>query len=205
MATASSGNSNVNINNLNIITFIKDIYLSLKHIDTCFSKFKNDIDTKIIKLEGQYETILEKLSQLENSICQVNERVSQASNIDSALEKELLDKMYKLSSATEDTTRLELKPKEMTFANILENGYTMLDINNSLETNMDSNKIFAEYKPIDISDGISDGMSDGMSYSMSDGMSYSMSDGVSNNLSMEISMDISKTEKKKTLDSLLFD
>ena len=93
--------------------------------------------------------------------------------------------MYKLSSATEDTTRLELKPKEMTFANILENGYTMLDINNSLETCTDSNKIFSEYKPIDISDG----------------MSYSMIDSVRNNLSM----DISKTEKKQTLNSLLFD
>ena len=136
MATSSSGNSNVNINNLNIITFIKDIYLSLKHIDTCFSTFKNDIDAKMIKLEGQYETILERLSKLEHSIEQVNERVSQSSNINSVLENELLDKMYKLSSATEDTTRLELKPKEMTFANILENGYTMLDINNSLETNM---------------------------------------------------------------------
>ena len=186
MATSASGNSNVNINNLNIITFIKDIYLSLKHIDTCFSTFKNDIDTKMIKLEGHYETILERLSQLEHSIGQVNERVSQSSNIDSALEKELLDKMYKLSCATEDTNQLELKPREMTIANILENGYTMLDINNSLETTRDTNKIFSEYKPID----------------MCDNMSYALV------------MDISNPKKKHTqhtqhtpdtLDSLLFD
>jgi hypothetical protein len=173
MAAAASGNSNVNINNLNIITFIKDIYLSLKHIDTCFSTFKNDIDSRMIKLEGQYETILEKLSQLENSISQINERVSQSSNIDSTIEHELLDKMYKLSCATEDCTNLELKPREMTIANILENGYTMLDINNSLETSTDSNKIISEYKPIDMSD--------------------------------DMSMEISKPEKKQTLDSLLFD
>jgi DNA-binding transcriptional MerR regulator len=169
MATSVSGNSNVNINNLNIITFIKDIYLSLKHIDTCFSTFKNDIDARMIKLEGQYETILEKLSQLENSIGQVNERVSQSSNIDSTLEKELLDKMYKLACATEDTNQLELKPRELTIANILENGYTMLDINNSLETNTlelgntsglgnKSNKIFPEYKQIDMRDDMSDAL-----------------------------------------------
>jgi len=176
MASASS-NPNVNINNLNIITFIKDIYLSLKHIDTCFSTFKNDIDARMIKLEGQYETILEKLSQLENSISQINERVSQSSNIDSTLEKELLDKMYKLSCATEDANYLELKPREMTIANILENGYTMLDINNSLEKNTDTNKIFSEYKPIDMSD-------------------------MSDNLSMDITT--TKSEKKQTLDSLLF-
>lgn len=188
MATSTSGSSNVNINNLNIITFIKDIYLSLKHIDTCFSTFKNDIDSKIIKLEGQYETILERLSQLEHVISQVNEHVLKSSNIDSTLEKELLDKMYKLSSVSEDASRLELKPKELTFANILENGYTMLDINNSLETNTpvlinaDSNKIFSEYKPIDISNDISNDMS--------------------NNY---LSMEISKPEQKQTLDSLLFD
>lgn len=193
MATSASGNSNVNINNLNIITFIKDIYLSLKHIDTCFSTFKNDIDARMIKLEGQYETILEKLSQLENSIGQVNERVSQSSNIDSTLEKELLDKMYKLACATEDTNQLELKPREMTIANILENGYTMLDINNSLETNSletntlglgntsglgnKSNKIFPEYKQIDMID----------------------------DLSMEISTKPENKKTSQTLDSLLFD
>ena len=153
MAALASGNTN--INNLNIITFIKDIYLSLKHLDACFSTFKTDIDSKMMKLEGQYSTILDKLSQIENAIVQVNERVSQSSNMDSVIEKELLDKMYKLSSVTEDTTRLELKPKELTFANILENGYTMLDINNSLETSTDSNKIFSEYKPIDMSDDMS--------------------------------------------------
>jgi len=181
MAAAASSSPNVNINNLNIITFIKDIYLSLKHIDTCFSTFKNDINARMIKLEGQYETILERLSQLEHSISQINERVCQSSNIDSTLEKELLDKMYKLSCATEDTNHLELKPKEMTIANVLENGYTMLDINNSLEKNTDTNKIFSEYKPIDISD---------------------MND-MSDNLSMDITT--TKSENKQTLDSLLFD
>jgi DNA-binding transcriptional MerR regulator len=175
MATSTSNNSNININNLNIITFIKDIYLSLKHIDTCFSTFKNDIDSKIIKLEIQYETILERLSQIEQSIGQVNERLNQSSNIDSTLEKELLDKMYKLSCATENANHLELKPKELTIANILENGYTMLDINNSLETNMDSNEIFAEPIPSDTND------------------------------SMAFEISATNSEKKQTLDSLLFD
>jgi hypothetical protein len=97
--------------------------------------------------------------------------------MDSAIEKELLDKMYRLSSATEDATRLELKPKEMTIANLLENGYTMLDINNSLEKETDTNKIFTEYKPIDMTD-------------------------MSDNLAMDLTT--TKTEKKQTLDSLLF-
>jgi hypothetical protein len=41
----------VNINNLNVITFIKDIYQSLKHIDNSFHKMKTDIDTRMLNLE----------------------------------------------------------------------------------------------------------------------------------------------------------
>jgi len=147
---SAGATSAVNINNLNITTFIKDIYLSLKHIDTCFSTFKTDIDARMVKLEGQFETILERISLLDVSINQIKDRVSDAANIDSALEKELLDKMYKLSSAVEDSSRLELKPKEMTIANILENGYTMLDINNSLETH----GAFNTYVPLDLNEGL---------------------------------------------------
>ena len=199
--SSSLGNSNVNINNLNIITFIKDIYLSLKHLDVCFSSFKTDIDVKMIKLEGQYETILERLSQIDNTLIEINERINQSSNMDSTIEKELLDKMYKLSSATEDANRLDLKPKELTLANILENGYTMLDINNSITNSSDnvaSIGILNEYKtfePIDMSN-------------MSN-MSNNM-----NCLSLELSTsekdkdndkDINKDKNKQTLDSLLFD
>jgi hypothetical protein len=173
--SGSSNSSNLNINNLNITTFIKDIYLSLKHIDTCFSTFKNDIDAKMIKLEGQYETILERLSQIETIVNQIRDKANDATNIDSAIEKELLDKMYKLSSAAENSTPLELKPKELTIANILENGYTMLDINNSLQANMVSNGLngLNEYTPVDIND--------------------------------DISYNLQNNDKKLTLDNLLFD
>ena len=192
MATSASGNgngngNNVNINNLNIITFIKDIYLSLKHIDARFSNLQQDIDSRIIKIEGQYVHILERVAQIENTITTVSERVNNAAaaGIDSALEKELLDKMYKLSSATEDASRLELKPKELTIANVVENGYSLLDINNSL-----AGVGSGGYQPIDLSaDGMDVGM--GLDY----GISNSMGSGVGNNA----------VEKKPTLDSLLFD
>lgn len=155
MSSSLNSNTNLNINNLNIITFIKDIYLSLKHLDICFSTFKTDIDGKMNKLDEQYKTILEKLSQLETNINHVNERIYQSSNMNSEIEKELLDKIYKLSSTAENSARLELKTKDMTIANILENNYTMLDINNSLETNLESGKkILTEYQPIDISQNI---------------------------------------------------
>ena len=57
--------STTNINNLNVLTFIKDIYLSMKHIDTCFNSYKENIDTRLIKIEDNQQTILDKLNNIE--------------------------------------------------------------------------------------------------------------------------------------------
>lgn len=156
MASASNSGA-VNINNLNIVTFIKDIYLSLKHLDTSFSKYKTDIDARINKLAEQHETILEKLGLLEITLSQIRDNQANADKMDKEIENQLLDKMYKLNSATEQETRLDLKPKELTIANILENGYTMLDIHHTLDSSDDSQlnnrlDINRGYKPLDLND-----------------------------------------------------
>jgi hypothetical protein len=149
----------ININNLNIVTFIKDIYLSLKHLDQCFSTFKTDIDARIDKLAEQHENILEKLAIVELSINQVNDKLASADKIDKDIENELLDKMYKLNNTTEEETRLDLKPKELTIANILENGYTMLDIHNTLDANNNPEPSTSYYTPLDLNDNNTNYMS----------------------------------------------
>ena len=123
----------------------------------------------------------------------VSERVNNAATagIDSALEKELLDKMYKLSSATEDASRLELKPKELTIANVLENGYSLLDINNSV-----AGVSSGGYQPIDLS---ADGMGMGLDYDIGNGGVSGVGNGVGSGVVNNA------VEKKPTLDSLLFD
>jgi hypothetical protein len=145
----------------------------------------------MVKLEGQYETILERVNQLNCTMEQIKEGITQSSNMDSTIEKELLDKMFKLSSAAEDSSRLELKPKELTFANILENGYTMLDINNSITKNGNYGTSNGFVEPCNMSD-ISN----------------------MNNLSLELSSlgtieqkttEHTKNTQAQTLDSLLFD
>jgi hypothetical protein len=125
MATAT------NINNLNVLTFIKDIYLSLKHIDTCFNSYKENIDTRLIKLEDNQQTILDKLNNIEQLLYKINSNTENQVALDKNIEHELLEKMNNLNK-TNITEKLELKPEELTFANILENNYNILDINQSL-------------------------------------------------------------------------
>jgi hypothetical protein len=134
-----------NINNLNIITFIKDIKISKKQIDQCLNTFRTDIDSRISKLEENYNTIQDKLINLEQIIIKMDNKLTDTSRIDKNIEAELFDQMYKLNKNTLEDTKLELKPKELTIANILENNYSIQDVNNSLNT-------YSDYKPVDLCD-----------------------------------------------------
>lgn len=139
-----AGSSVNNINNLNIVTFIKDIYQSLKHIDQSFSMMKTDIDARMSKLEMNQQVFLERIANLESFLNQINNRLVETEKMDKSLENELLDKMFILNRSSEADAKIELKPKELTIANIIENGYTMLDINNTIEEN--------NYKPLEVTD-----------------------------------------------------
>ena len=159
------------INNLNIFTFIKDIYQSLKHIDQCFSTFNESVNTRLTKLEDTQQILIDKMTSIEIALNKLGETKNINSTLDKNIENELLKKMNIMNKTAFENDTVDLKPDELTFANILENGYTMLDINNSLETNTlltntiglgntpglgnkYNNKIYSEYKPIDISDDL---------------------------------------------------
>jgi hypothetical protein len=151
MASTQSGKGIANINNLNIVTFIKDIYQSLKHIDQCFNTIKTDIDARMVKLEINQQVIIERITNLELLITQIGTKISDTEKIDKTLENELLDKMFLLNCSSEADMKTELKPKELTIANIMENGYTLLDINKTLTDSFDSLDS-NQYKPVDLTD-----------------------------------------------------
>jgi len=120
-----------NINNLNILTFIKDIYLSLKHIDNCFNSYKDNIDSRLIKLEDNQKTILDRLTNIEQLLDKINLNTQNQVALDKNIENELMQKMN-IMNKTSTYEKINLKPEELTFANILENGYSLLDINETV-------------------------------------------------------------------------
>ena len=62
-----------NINNLNIFTFIKDIYQSLKHIDKCFNDFNTNINLRLSKIEDNQLILTNKLSEIEIILQKTND------------------------------------------------------------------------------------------------------------------------------------
>ena len=120
------------INNLNIFTFITDIYRSLKHIDQSFSNVNESIITRLSKIEDTQQIILDKLTNYEQLLLKINEQSILPKTLDKQLEHELLAKMNQLNDSSNMFNKIDLKPNELTFENILENNYSLSDINNRL-------------------------------------------------------------------------
>lgn len=174
------------INNLNIFTFIKDIYQSLKHIDQCFSTFNESVNIRLTKLEDNQQILIDKMASIEIALIKLGETNNTKSSLDKNIENELLKKMNIMNKTVFGNDTVDLKPDELTFANILENGYTLLDINKSL----------CKYDMNSISDGSG-------SNNVNNYMNENLTDSL-NNISDDNLESFKKDKKKETLDSLLF-
>lgn len=181
-----------NINNLNILTFIKDIYQSLKHIDTCFNSYKENIDARLTRIEDNQNTILDKLNNVEQMLFKINLTTQQQVSLDKNIEHELLEKMNNLNK-TSILDKLQLKPEELTFANILENNYSIQDINNTLNIHNPPNINNREPLPIDATDSLDNSLI----------LLPTFNNNISNNISNSIQSQ-NETKNKETLENLLF-
>jgi hypothetical protein len=130
-------NTNTNtVNNLNIFTFIKDIYQSLKHIDKTLNISNEELNKRITKIEENQQILIDKIINIEILLNSISEMSKPNSGLDKNIEFELLEKMKKLNqNDINNNNKLVLKPNELTFANILENNYGFNDINQSFSTN----------------------------------------------------------------------
>ena len=144
------------VNNLNVFTFIKDIYQALKNIDIKLNDTNKLLNEKITALEDRQHTILEKIGGMETLLQKINENSTTKIGIDKDLENELLKKINVLNNSGSNE-KIDLKPDELTFANILENGYTFIDINESLaKTPTYLNEVYIGHS----GDGVNDNTND---------------------------------------------
>ena len=183
------------INNLNIFTFIKDIYQSLKHIDQCFSTFNESVNNRLIKLEDNQQILIDKMASIEIALIKLGEVNNTKSSLDKNIENELMKKMNIMNKTAFGNDTVNLKPDELTFANILENGYTLLDINESL-CKYDMNSIS------DIDGSGSGNRNNNLNNYMNENLTDSLDDSL-DDLS-EHKLENVNEKKKETLDSLLF-
>ena len=123
------------VNNLNIFTFIKDIYQSLKHIDKTSTLSNDTLNKRITKLEENQQILIDKCTTIEILLNKIGENNTTQHNLDKTIEFELLEKMKKINQNEINNEKLNLKPEELTFANVIENNYNFSDINESIGNN----------------------------------------------------------------------
>ena len=85
------------VNNLNIFTFIKDIYQSLKHIDKTMTLSNDELNKRITKLDDTQQILIDKLATIEILLTKLGDINKPNSGLDKNLEFELFEKMKKIN------------------------------------------------------------------------------------------------------------
>ena len=129
--------SPTNINNLNVFTFIREIYQSLKHLDIQIHTMSQQFSDRLSKLEENQQILKTRFDNVEILLQKTLEHSEMSQGLNKTIETELLKKMSLLNK--QSITNVNLKPDEMTFANIIENEYTFNDINNQMLNNAHNN------------------------------------------------------------------
>jgi hypothetical protein len=151
--------SATSINNMNIVTFIRDIYQSLKNLETRYQNLENKVDQLQELVNDKLIVNEHKLNQLVECVSSLNSQIenSKQKSMNNELEKQLLQQMELLNKDVSQLSppKLDLKLSEMTIANLVENNYTTEDIfknikNEDFNNKMDNNNDINGLKDLDI-------------------------------------------------------
>ena len=132
MATSTS------ISNMNIITLIKEIFQTLKNLDARYYSLEDIVKSSMTNMSSKLELLEDKISEitrLQMQLLEMNKPPPPVINPN--LERELQDHLKSLDGGV--APKLALNLSEMTIANLLDNDYTVDDVNKNLLSS--SNKV----------------------------------------------------------------
>ena len=125
--------STTSISNMNIITLIKEIFQTLKNLDARYYTLEDTVKTTMNGVENKLAVLEAKIAEIASmqvAMMEMNKPVAPVINPN--LERELQDHLKSLDSGS--APKLALNLGEMTIANLLDNDYTMDDVNTQLQS-----------------------------------------------------------------------
>lgn len=125
---------------MNIFTFVKEVYASLKHITSRLYSNDNKLDSQHNDIKNVISRLESKLDHIIQEQRAIKEMVHNYYNSDQNIGNDIQQKMESLLSNTVEVDdsedfKLNLKPEDLTLANIDESNYSFMDVQNSLDTN----------------------------------------------------------------------
>ena len=125
--------STTSISNMNIITLIKEIFQTLKNLDARYYSLEEVVKSSMGGMETKLaimEAKMVELTQMQLQLLEMNKPAAPV--INPSLERELQDHLKSLDGG--QTPKLALNLSEMTIANLLDNDYTVDDVNKNLQS-----------------------------------------------------------------------
>lgn len=124
-----------NLSSLNVFTFIKEIYASIKNFNKKIDKYNTDMNNNHELIKKIQENCLFNLNRNYELLQNIHELINDKNKLDSNLKNSLENKLSNLISENLETNqKLQLNLQDLSFGNIVDNDYTFDDINNSLNT-----------------------------------------------------------------------
>jgi hypothetical protein len=128
------------ITNMNVFTFIKEIYASLKNINTKLNKMEDNMNNKIESMNNKISILQNKILDLDERILNMDNNIEKIFSVNNNVESEIESKLSNLIDNTTlssidknaNKSNIELELSEMTIANLEENNYNFADIQNTL-------------------------------------------------------------------------
>jgi len=125
--------STTSISNMNIITLIKEIFQTLKNLDARYYTLEDTVKSTMTGVENKLAVLEAKIAEIASmqvAMMEMNKPVAPVINPN--LERELQDHLKSLDGG--NTPKLALNLGEMTIANLLDNDYTVDDVNTQLQS-----------------------------------------------------------------------
>jgi hypothetical protein len=125
--------STTSISNMNIITLIKEIFQTLKNLDARYYSLEETVKSSMGGMETKLavmEAKMVELAQMQLQLLEMNKPAAPVINPN--LERELQDHLKSLDGG--QPYKLALNLSEMTIANLLDNDYTVDDVNKNLQS-----------------------------------------------------------------------
>ena len=135
--------SNFQGGNINIITLIKEIYGALRNLEAKYYEFNDNLNKKMAKIDSDFSNISMNIEQLKIDMKSLNEKFESIKNIDANIGLDLESQMRELNnnikSDNSSTNKIKLDISELTIDNIIDNNYTIDEINSIADINISSN------------------------------------------------------------------
>jgi hypothetical protein len=129
-----------NLSSLNIFTFIKEIYASIKIFNKKIDNYQKEMNSNFQSMKKIQNNCIYNISKNHELLETIHKLLDDRNKLDNSLKNSLETKLGNLISENIETNqKIQLDIQDLSFGNIIDNEYNFGDINNTLVDELKDN------------------------------------------------------------------